>query len=80
MTFKQQVRKFVETNRTVASVLESQSAKDDVVAAYVAGAKLGASKVERVGEILQQYTNGLPPNIVKELREIFEFNKEVVDG
>lgn len=80
MSFKKQVRDFLSTNRTVMSVQETQGAKDDVIAAYVAGAKVGAKAAQRVGEILQRVgEHALSPQEVSELREIFATVKEIND-
>jgi hypothetical protein len=47
--------------------------------AFIAGAKFGAYQTQRVGEILQKYCDSLPPQIVKELREIMTLVKEIND-
>lgn len=47
--------------------------------AFVKGAKYASQPVQRLGEIIQQYAPNLPRNVVNELREIFELNKEIVD-
>lgn len=79
MSFKKQVRDFTATNRTVMSVLESQSAKDDVIAAYVKGAKDVAQLTCELGEILEAASPVLTvPQVVK-AREIFSRVKEIVD-
>lgn len=79
MNFKKQVRDFLSTNRTVMSVQESQGAKDDVIAAYVAGAKEQAKSTQRVGEMLQRVAVALTPQEVSELCEIFNTVKEIND-
>lgn len=47
---------------------------------FIAGAKYAAKPVQRLGEIIQQYAPNLPRNVVIELRDIFELNKEIVDA
>ncbi len=79
-SFKKQIMNFIATNRTVMSVQESQGAKDDVIAAYVAGAKGQAAETQRIGEILERLlSNGLTPQESLEVRSIFTKVKEVVD-
>lgn len=79
MSFKKQVRDFLATNRTVMSVQETQGAKDDVIAAYAAGAKAQAKSTQRVGEMLQRVAVALTPQEVSELCEIFNTVKEIND-
>lgn len=80
MSFKQKIRDFLSTNRTVMSVIATQEAKDDVIAAYVAGAKEQAKDTQLVGEILQRAEDrGLSPQETAQLRAIFATVKEIND-
>ena len=79
MSFKKQVRDFTATNRTVMSVQESQGAKDDVIAAYVAGAKSVAALTRELGEILEAAPPALTLPQTFKAREIFARIKEIVD-
>lgn len=47
---------------------------------FIAGVQYSAKMTQRVGEILQEVTNGnIPPKYVVELRDIFRENKEILD-
>ena len=77
--FKKIVRDFAQTNRTVNSVFAAQDSKDDVIAAYVAGAQYAAKLTQELGEILQAVEPALTPAQVMKCRAIFAKNKEIVD-
>jgi predicted lysophospholipase L1 biosynthesis ABC-type transport system permease subunit len=79
MSFKKQVRDFTATNRTVMAVQETQGAKDDVIAAYVAGAKSVAQLAIALGDVLQATAPAMTPQQEFQCRAIFEQIKEVVD-
>lgn len=79
MSFKKQVRDFTATNRTVMSVQESQGAKDDVIAAYVAGAKYAAELAITLGDILVQVGPAMSPQQMSKCQAVFAQIKEIVD-
>lgn len=61
------------------SFVEDPRPGEVAIYSFVAGAKFAAAPVQRLGEIIQKYAPNLPPPVVKELREIFALNKEIVD-
>jgi len=79
VSFKKQVRDFVSTNRTVMSVAETQGAKDDVIAAYIVGAKSVAQLAIELGDILTAVGPAMNPQQVVKCQVIFAQIKEVVD-
>lgn len=79
MSFKKQVRDFTATNRTVMSVQESQGAKDDVIAAYVAGSKDVAKLTCEIGDIIQAATPALTVPQLSRVQALFAYIKEIVD-
>lgn len=79
MSFKQQVRDFLATNRTVMSVQETQGAKDGVIAAYVAGAKSVAQLAIELGVLLEAASAALTPGQLMVARTLYSQIKEIVD-
>lgn len=79
MSFKKQVRDFLATNRTVMSVQETQGAKDDVIAAYVAGAKHVAQLAIELGYVFEATAPAMTPAQAAKLQTVFAQIKEVVD-
>ncbi len=79
MSFKKQVMSFIATNRTVMSVQETQGAKDDVIAAYVAGAKYAAELAIKLGDVVQAATPALTVPQVTTCQAVFAQIKEIVD-
>jgi hypothetical protein len=79
MSFKKQVRDFTSTNRTVMSAIETQGAKDDVIAAYVAGAKSVVQLAIELGDILTAVGPAMSLQQVAKCQGIFARVKEVVD-
>jgi hypothetical protein len=79
MNFKKRVRDFTSTNRTVMSAQETQGAKDDVISAYVAGAKGVAQDAIALGNVLQAVIPAMTPEQVVTCQTVFARIKEVVD-
>lgn len=77
--FKKTVRDFAQTNRTVNSVFAAQDSKDDVIAAYVAGAKEAAKLTQELGEVLQAVSDAMTPQQLMKCRSVFGRNKEIVN-